>query len=72
MTHEQLYTNSVLSGLRHMTFDAFTGLTLSVSGRGNGESAPLQLLIGLGLRLIPGGSGVPGMKLVSTTGFILE
>ena len=46
MTHEQLYTNSVLSGLRNMTFDEFTGLTLSVSGRGNGESAPLQPLAG--------------------------
>ena len=51
-----------------MTFDEFTGLTLSVSGKGNGESAPLQPLTGLGSRMTPGGNGVPGMKLVSTTG----
>ena len=71
MTHEQLYTNSVLSGLRNMTFDEFTGLTLSVSGRGNGESAPLQPLTGLGSGMTPGGNGIPGVKLVSTTGSIL-
>ena len=71
MTHEQLYTNSVLSGLRNMTFDEFTGLTLSVNGRGNGEAAPLQPLTGLGSRMTPGGNGIPGAKLVSTTGSIL-
>ena len=71
MPHEQLYTNSVLSGLRNVTFDEFTGLTLSVSGRGNGESAPLQPLTGLGSRSTPGGNGVPCVKLVSTTGSIL-
>ena len=71
MTHEQLYTNSVLSGLRNMTFDDFTGLTLSASGRGNGESAPLQPLTSLGSRMTPGGNGVPSMKRVSTTGSIL-
>ena len=39
-----------------MTFAEFTGLTLSVSGRGNGESAPLQPLTGLGSRMTPGGN----------------
>ena len=71
MTHEQLYTNSVLSGIRNMTFDEFTGLTLSVSARGNGESAPLQHLAGLGSRMTPAGNGILGMKLVSTIGPIL-
>ena len=39
MSPEQLYTNSVLSGLQNMSFDEFRGATISVSGRGNGESA---------------------------------
>ena len=42
-----------------------------MSGRGNGESAPLQPLTGLGSRMIPGGNGIPGMELISTTGSIL-
>ena len=71
MTHEQLYTNSILSGLRNMTFGEIPGLTLSVSGRGNGESAPLQPLAGLGSRMTRAGNGILGMKLVSTTGSIL-
>ena len=54
-----------------MTSDEFTGLTLSMSGRGNGESAPLNPLIGPGSRMTPAGNGVPGMKLVSTIGSIL-
>ena len=54
-----------------MTFDEFSGLTLSVSGRGNGESAPLQPLAGLGSRMTPAGNGIPNMKLLSTTGSIL-
>ena len=68
MTHGQLYTNSVLSGLRKMTFDEFTGFNLSVNGRGNSESTPLQPLTGLGSRMNPAGNGIPGMKLISTTG----
>ena len=64
MTHEQLYTNSVLSGLRNMTLDGSTGLTLSVSGRGNGESAPLQPLAGLGSRMTPAGNRIFGMTLM--------
>ena len=43
MTQEQLSTNSVLSGLRNMTFDEFTGLTLSVSGRGKANLHPYNL-----------------------------
>ena len=54
-----------------MTFDEFTGLTLSLSARGNGESALLQSLTGLGSRMTPAGGGIPGMKLISTTGSIL-
>ena len=54
-----------------MTFNEFTGLTLSVSGRGTGESAPLQRLAGLGSRMTPAGNRAPGMKLISTTGSIL-
>ena len=71
MTHEQLDTNSFLSGLRNLTFDEFTDLTLSVSGRGNGESAPLQPLDGLGSRMTPTGGGILGVELVSTTGSTL-
>ena len=52
-------------------FDEFTGLTLSVSGRGNGESAPLQPLAGSGSRMTPAGGGILGVRLVSTTGSIL-
>ena len=67
---EQLYTNSVLSGLQNMSFDEFRGLTISTSGRGNGQSAPLQPYSGLGARMAAG-NGIPGFKYISTVGSIL-
>ena len=42
-----------------------------MGGRGNGESAPLKPLTGLGSRMTPAGSGILGVKLLSTTGSIL-
>jgi hypothetical protein len=53
-----------------MSFDEFRGLTISTSGRGNGQSAPLQPYSGLGARMAAG-NGIPGFKYISTVGSIL-
>ena len=66
MSQQQLYANSVLSGLNNMSFDEFKGTTISVAGRGVGISAPVEPYSGLGAS--PGRAGI---KQIPTTGSIL-
>ena len=80
MTPEQLYTNSVLSGLQNMTYDEFRGLTVSVGGRDDGVSARRQPFTGEGSSLLRAAAAGPpavllansaGFKYIATTGTIL-
>ena len=63
MSQQQLYANSVLSGLTSMTFDEFKGATISVAGRGPGISAPVEPYAGVGAS-----SERAGVKEIPTTG----
>ena len=72
MSPEQLYTNSVLSGLANMSYEEFRGLTISVaSGQVNGLAQPWGPYTGVGARLMPNGTSTPGFKQISTTGSML-
>ena len=66
MSQQQLYANSVLSGLNNMSFDEFKGTAISVAGRGPSISAPLEPYSSLGAS-----SGRAGVKQIPTTGSIL-
>jgi hypothetical protein len=70
MSQQQLYTNSLISGLNNMSYDEFTGLTMSVSGRGNDVSASWQPYSGIGARRLGAGND-PGFKYIPTTGSML-
>jgi len=76
MTLQQLYTNSVLSGLNNMSYDEFSGLTVSVSGRGgpppgsnsaHQQSAPFEPFYGMGA----GTGSFLGFKYIPTVGSLL-
>ena len=73
MSQLQLYKNAVLSGLVNMSWDEFSGLTVSVSGNNNSPfSEPFGPFSGVGAR--PGNGvnvGAPGFKYVATTGSVL-
>jgi len=73
MSQQQLYTNSLLSGLHNMSWDEFSGSTMSVSGRGGGISASWEPYSGVGARRTGGGAGDvdPGFKYIPTTGSML-
>jgi len=75
MTPQQLYTNSVLSGLNNMSWDEFSGLTMSLAGQmgtpsGNNvvqrASAPIEPYYGFGAS-----NNILGFKMIPTTGSIL-
>jgi len=77
MEPEQLYTNSVMSGLTNMSYEEFTGLAMSVAGDINGGTAPYQgAFSGLGslqtqnLTATPS-VNIPGIKYIATTGSML-
>ena len=70
MGPEQLYTNSVLSGLSNMSYEQFRGVTMSVAGKA-GVSASLQPFTGVGARARTGTVNTPGFKYIPTTGSIL-
>ena len=55
MSQQQLYANSVLSGLNNISFDEFKGTTISVAGRGPGISAPVEPYSHLGAVARQGG-----------------
>ena len=72
MSMEQLYKASVASGLRNLTYDEFTGLTVSVAGddaNAYSTSQPREgptPLVGVGAY-----AGQPGFKYIPTTGSVL-
>ena len=73
MTPQQLYRNSVQSGLVGLSWDQFSGSVVSVAGyldAANGRSSTLRsAYAGLGANLAGGNN--PGFQLVPTTGTIL-
>ena len=73
MTPEQLYRNSVQSGLVNMSWDEFCGSVISCSGARDGgfrphPEGPYQ---GVGACVVFGGLDNPGVQYVPTTGTIL-
>ena len=71
MTPEQLYANSVLSGLANMSYEEFRGITMSVSGRGDQLTQSANPYSGLGSKTLGGGRNNHELKYVRTTGTIL-
>ena len=73
-SQQQLYKICVLSGM-HLTWDQFSGTTVSLAGRNGGSSEPRGSYGGIGSTYSnpPGQATVvsPGFKLISTTGSIL-
>jgi hypothetical protein len=73
-SQQQLYKNCKLSGM-HLTWDQFSGTTVSLAGRAAGSSEPRGSYGGIGSTYTnsPTVAGVPspGFKLISTTGSIL-
>jgi hypothetical protein len=74
MTPQQLYRNSIQSGLAAMTWDQFSGSTMSVSGYNNlanGQpSTSRSPYSGYGANMNGGGANT-GVQLIPTTGSIL-
>jgi hypothetical protein len=71
MSAEQLYKASVASGLRNLTYDEFTGLTVSVAGDDDlaySTSQPRGPLPFVGVGAY---NNQPGFKYIPTTGSIL-
>jgi len=67
MSQEQLFRNSIQSGLANMSWDEFCGSIVSCSGVGGGGNAQLRdAFSGVGARI-----GTPGFQLSPTTGTIL-
>ena len=66
MTQEQLFRNSIQSGLVNMSWDEFCGSTISASGVGAANSQTRSAYSGVGARI-----GTPGFQLSPTTGTIL-
>ena len=77
MSPEQLYRNSIASGLANLTWDEFSGQTISVAGSDlDMRSEARHWHTGVGARSIVNGTGVvtganPGFKVIPTTGSIL-
>ena len=75
MSQEQLYTNSVLSGLVNMSYEESTGLTMSVASFSNpgtvGLAQSFRPFSGVGSRVNAAGVASPGFKYISTTGTLL-
>ena len=73
MTPQQLYRNSVQSGLVGLSWDQFSGSVVSVAGyldAVNGRSSTLRSMYsGLGANLAGGNN--PGFQMIPTTGTIL-
>jgi len=73
MTPEQLYRNSIQSGLTDLTWDQFSGSVMSIgafSGEPNGAASSIRnLYSGVGANLLANPN--PGVQLVPTTGTIL-
>ena len=71
MTPEQLYRNSIQSGLTGLTWDQFSGSVVSVGGLsgGNYPRSMGSACAGIGPNLLNGAS--PGIQLIPTTGSIL-
>ncbi|MFM7983135.1 MAG: major capsid protein V20 domain-containing protein, partial [Candidatus Fonsibacter sp.] len=72
MTPEQLYRNSVQSGLANMSWDEVSGSIISCCGYRNGASRPnpLQPYRGVGANTEGNGAN-PSVQYVQTTGTIL-
>ena len=74
MTQQQLYRNSVQSGLVAMTWDQFSGNTMSVCGNMNpgvGIATSVRSpYSGVGANM-NGGVANPGVQLIPTTGSVL-
>jgi hypothetical protein len=71
MSAEQLYKPSIASGLRNLTYDEFTGFTVSVAGDSEldyANSEPRDPLPLVGVGAYP---NQPGFKYIPTTGSIL-
>ena len=66
MTQEQLFRNSIQSGLVNMSWDEFCGSTVSACGTGAANSQTRSAYSGVGARI-----GTPGFQLSPTTGTIL-
>ena len=66
MTQEQLFRNSIQSGLVNMSWDEFCGSTISATGLGSTNSQTRSAFSGVGARI-----GTPGFQLSPTTGTIL-
>ena len=71
MTPEQLYANSVLSGLANMSYEEFRGITMSVSGRADQLTQSANPYSGLGAKTLAGGRHNPRFNYVPTTGTTL-
>ena len=77
MSPEQLYRNSLISGLGNMTWDEFCGQTISVAGSDSKNRTEARHWVsGVGARSITNATGVvqdgnPGFKVVPTTGSVL-
>ena len=66
MSQEQLFRNSIQSGLANMSWDEFCGSTVSACGGGAVNAQPRSGFSGVGARI-----GSPGFQLSPTTGTIL-
>jgi hypothetical protein len=66
MSQEQLFRNSVQSGLANMSWDEFCGSTVSACGGANTNAQIRSPYAGVGARI-----GSPGFQLSPTTGTIL-
>ena len=66
MSQEQLFRNSVQSGLQNMSWDEFCGSTVSASYGAYGYTRLRSAFTGVGARI-----GSPGFQMSPTTGTIL-
>ncbi|MFM7985257.1 MAG: major capsid protein V20 domain-containing protein, partial [Candidatus Fonsibacter sp.] len=73
LTPEQLYRNSVQSGLASMSWDEFSGSNISCCGNRNGgwRPSPWQPYKGVGANNQGDDDSNPGVQYVPTTGTIL-
>ena len=73
MTPEQLYRNSVQSGLANMSWDEFSGSVISCCGwrNGNYRPRPSAPYMGVGACTVGAAGANPGVQYVPTTGTIL-
>jgi hypothetical protein len=71
MSPEQLYTNSILSGLTNLSYEEFRGLSVSVANGANGLAQSIGPYAGVGSKLLGGGVTTPGINYIATTGSVL-